>query len=886
VWIYRATLQLAIGQIEAAEADIQRALGLNPSDAHAVALRTIIAVVQNEPDEAWSLAHQTVTAAPDAATAWVALSYAQQARLDLDGARSSLEKAVALAPGHATAWARLAELRSSFGELDSALKAAQHAVALEPGLSRAQTVLGFAFLTQVQIGDAVAAFEKAIRLDQADPLPRLGLGLAKIRQGKWSEGSLEIDIAASLDPHDALIRSYLGKAHFEEKLGSLAAREYDVAKRLDPRDPTPWFYDAIRKQTTNQPVEALRDLQHAIALNDNRAVYRSRLLLDADLAARSASLARIYSDLGFQARALVEGWQAVNTDPANFSAHRFLADSYSVLPRHEIARVSELLQSQLLQPISLTPLQPRLAESNLFLISASGPGALSFNEFTPLFNGDRLVVEASGLWGENGTYAGEGVVSGIYQKLSFSLGASHFESDGFRDNSDQQDDIINAFVQLELSHQTSLQAEYRYRNSERGDLQQRFFAEDFFPGERHREETHTLRLGARHALSPHSTLLGSLIYQDFDASLRDDPTIFPGFRFADFQLPLQAFSVEVQHLFRSSWINVISGAGYINSDGNVDTTFGLDLPPPPDGPGPIDVTSTQSTDVEHVNVYAYAHLNLLKDVTFTVGASFDALSGAEDILPEGDQQQFNPKFGVIWQPRLGTTLRAAAFRVLKRELVTDQTLEPTQVAGFNQFYDDVGATDAWRYGLAIDQKFTDILFGGAEMSKRDLEVPVISIDPATGDPTTESFDAEAYLGRAYLYWAPHARLALKAEYIFERFENELVSGEQPLELDTHRVPLGINLFHPAGVNASLTATYWHQDGEFERPLDRSIQAGNTDFWTVDAAIHYRLPKRYGFITIGATNLFDEAFRFYNTDFDNLSIIPDRRFFARVTLALP
>ena len=104
-----------------------------------------------------------------------------------------------------------------------------------------------------------------------------------------------------------LIRSYLGKAYYEEKRPELDGREYAIAKELDPNDPTPWFYDAIRKQTINQPVEALHDLQTAIELNDNRAVYRSKLMLDSDLAARSASLARIYSDLGFQQRALVEG---------------------------------------------------------------------------------------------------------------------------------------------------------------------------------------------------------------------------------------------------------------------------------------------------------------------------------------------------------------------------------------------------------------------------------------------------------------------------------------------------------------------------------------------------------------------------------------------------
>jgi len=154
------------------------------------------------------------------------------------------------------------------------------------------------------------------------------------------EGRSEIEIAASLDPDNSLIRSYLGKAYYEEKRDKKASNQLAMARELDPLDPTPWFYDAIRKQTINRPVEALQDLQKSIELNDNRAVYRSRMLLDEDLAARSASLGRIYSDLGFQQLALVEGWKSVNADPANYSAHRFLADSYAALPRHEIARVS------------------------------------------------------------------------------------------------------------------------------------------------------------------------------------------------------------------------------------------------------------------------------------------------------------------------------------------------------------------------------------------------------------------------------------------------------------------------------------------------------------------------------------------------------------------
>jgi outer membrane receptor protein involved in Fe transport len=229
-------------------------------------------------------------------------------------------------------------------------------------------------------------------------------------------------------------------------------------------------------------------------------------------------------------------------------------------------------------------------------------------------------------------------------------------------------------------------------------------------------------------------------------------------------------------------------------------------------------------------------------------------------------------------------VRAAVFRVLKRTLITDQTLEPTQVAGFNQFYDDRNATDAWRYGVAIDQKFSKNIFGGLEFAYRDLDVPGIQEETFI----TEEHKAKEYLGRAYLFWTPHDWLSLRAEYLFERFDNELelLAGNEPLELDTHRVPVGINFFHPSGLSASLTTTYINQDGEFQTVQTGELLTGSDDFWTVDAAINFRLPKRYGIITVGATNLLDEKFKYFEVDFDNPRLIPDRQIFARATISLP
>jgi outer membrane receptor protein involved in Fe transport len=199
-------------------------------------------------------------------------------------------------------------------------------------------------------------------------------------------------------------------------------------------------------------------------------------------------------------------------------------------------------------------------------------------------------------------------------------------------------------------------------------------------------------------------------------------------------------------------------------------------------------------------------------------------------------------------------------------------------------FDDRNLTEAWRYGGAIDQKFTKNIFGGVEFSKRDLSIPFLDLrDPE--NPRTSEAPGDERLGRAYLLWTPHPWLALRAEYIFERFERDEQLQAGVTELDTHRVPLGINILHPSGLSASLTTTYWNQDGEFQSPLTGEIRSGRDDFWLVDAAIGYRLPKRYGLITVGARNLFDKEFKFFD-DSDNPLIQPDRTFFVRVTLAFP
>jgi len=673
----------------------------------------------------------------------------------------------------------------------------------------------------------------------------------------------------------------------------LAKDQYEIAKKLDPLDPTPYFYDAIQKQTSNRPVEALQDLQKSIDLNDNRAVYRSRLLLDEDLAARSASLGRIYNDLGFQQSGLVQGWRSVSGDPANYSAHRLLADLYAALPRHEIARVSELLQSQLLQPLNITPVQPGLAEPSLLILEGAGPSDPSFNEFNPLFVRNRFALQASGLAGENDTLGGEIVQSTVWNRLSYSVGLLQYETDGFRQNNDLEQGIYNIFAQYSLSPQTSVQAEFRHVDKETGQLDL-LFDPDISPHFRNEQKGDNFRVGFHHGFSPKSDLIGSLVYQSVDinqnqtTNVEATPPVISAKANTAFEEDRNGFIAELQHLFRTEKFNLTSGIGY--TDQELETTtivdlFDVVLPPPPFPPGlppivvdpPPSAPISEKTDFKRANIYTYSQIRIMDPLSLTVGLSADSLDRGNQL----DRQQLNPKLGLTWQALSATIVRAAAFRELGNRLFFSQTIEPTQVAGFNQFFDDINGTDSWRYGAAVDQTFSTNLYGGIEYSIRDLDVPLLSA------PETEAqyFNWDEEFGRAYLYWTPHNLLALSAEYQYERFdrkENPLQRGI--VDVTTHRVPLGFNFFHPSGTTFGFKSTYYNQEGDFQKRDSDVTFSGSDNFWVFDTVLKYRLPKRYGMVSVGVNNIFDTQFLYQDTDPANPTVIPERYVFGRITLS--
>jgi outer membrane receptor protein involved in Fe transport len=346
------------------------------------------------------------------------------------------------------------------------------------------------------------------------------------------------------------------------------------------------------------------------------------------------------------------------------------------------------------------------------------------------------------------------------------------------------------------------------------------------------------------------------------------------------------FVSELQQLIRRDRYGLVGGAGFLHVDRKGTLDYAL-IPNPPQDPAifPPYVDSTFSDDsVRHTNAYLYFHVRYPNSVTWTLGGSADFFK--DSLESYRDRNQFNPKAGVTWTPLSGTTIRAAAFRVLRRTLpFTSQTIEPTQVAGFNQFFSDPGGTESWRYGVALDQRITDNLFAGAEYSWRDLDVPTSVTDPVAGT-LFKRLAWKERLGRVYFYWTTHPWMALTADYLYERHERE---GDLVKEVKTHRVPLAIRFFHPSGVIAMVKGTYFDQKGKFfligQSPSIDTPESGEDRFWIFDASAGYRLPNRWGIASIEARNLFDKSFRYQDMDRFNPVIWPKRSVLFKITLAL-
>lgn len=725
--IYHAAILLSAGRVDQAETDLNSLSAPSPlSDA----LRKMVAAVKFKK---WISPTQ-----PILASEWMAESYYQQSQARLKDAIDAAKNAVAKDPQFGFARSRVAELEFSFGRTARAVESLDYALKLTPRNGYAVALKGFLLAAKNKIKEAQSQFEEAIALDSALGYAWFGRGLCRIRLGDADGGRQDLAIAATVEPQRAIYRSYLAKAWSNAGKNNLAEKELSMAMRLDPQDPTAWLYSALLDQQRNMINSGVRDLEKSAQLNENRKLFRSKMLLDQDKAVRSANLAAIYQDAGMTEVSAREATRAVNSDYANYSAHLFLANSYEAMIdrrtinlRFETPWLSELLLANLLAPPGAGSLSQYVSQQ----------------EYSRMFDKSRrLGLSSSTEYYSGGDWFERASQFGAIDNTAYAIDYSYRFINGQFPNNKLDENFYSAKVKQQITDSDSIYLQAYGLERKSGDLSQYY---DISTPQISRNQTERqqpgLFLGYNRQWSPgiNTLILASRIEDEFifhdpsvgilspqknasDAFLPVNPLrIFPFD--VNFNNKIEAYSLELQQIIQIPRHTLIFGGRYQYADAYTTTSYKPGAAQPPFGAFPPFLvpryparTDRLDYDVTRGTVYAYYSYQIFEPLQLHLGVVYDRvtfpINSEVPPLAQGQmhKDQVSPKVGLTYIPFKNTTLRAVYTRSLGGMYFDNSIrLEPVQVAGFEQAFRGlipdsiaglVPGTEFDTYGIALDQR--------------------------------------------------------------------------------------------------------------------------------------------------------------------------------------
>ncbi len=897
VRIYHAALLLSVGQVEQTETELSLLPADQTSNLGRVAnsLRTLIAAVKRQP--------RPSSFAPKLATEFLADSYYEQSRAkgdeSLSVALALAQQAAALSPQFGFAWARVAELEFSFGRTRPAIADLDRSLELSPRNAEAMSLKGFLLAAQNRVNDATTWFDRAIAMDGGLGNAWLGRGLCLIRRGDSSEGLHDLLIAAATEPQRSLLRSYLAKGFSNDGQDALASREIAIAVGLDPRDPTGWLYSALINQQENQINRAIADLEKSQSLNDNRQLFRSKMLLDQDDAVRSASLAQIYQDAGMNEVSVDEAAKAVDYDYANYSAHLFLSESDNALRdptrfdlRYETAWFNELLLANLYAPVGASTIAQNISEQ----------------EYSPLLTEEGLGLNSDSQYRSDGEFREIASQYGDFGRTSYSLDLDYQHNNGIRPNNDLSSIEWYSHVKQQVSPNDAVMLFTEYENFHTGDNFQYNNETNALLHYRDNEfQNPTLAVGWHHVWGPgvHTLVLAGRLVSDVNVTDNSEggsyalgPTNASGKNYyagqpADlsnlsYSSQFAIYSAELNQLIQGDKHTSIFGArlqyGDFTTHNDLIYYFTPALIPA------IDTTIREP--FQRLSLYGYHSWELFPEFLLTVGLTYDDMRYPDNfrfypITPgEASRHQLSPKAALTWAPVPAVTFRAAYAEALGGASFDESyTLEPTEIAGFNQAFRSiiseslVGPLAAPKYGIlggAADIKFksrTYITLQG-ELLTSDVNEDIGVLYPSdlsSGAPPFLPGSAPEHLryrepsaiatvnqligndwaiGGQYSY--THSRLS----WLYPTIVALPPAGslDQTESADLHQMSGYLQFDHPSGFYARAEAQWYLQFNSGDDPSNFDPPNPRNDFVQVNLFAGYRFWHRRGDLTFGILNV--------------------------------
>jgi hypothetical protein len=436
-------------------------------------------------------------------------------------------------------------------------------------------------------------------------------------------------------------------------------------------------------------------------------------------------------------------------------------------------------------------------------------------------------------------------------------------------------------VQWQVSSATSVQTEVRNFEWSRGDLGIPI-VKDVDESYRSDFEKKLYRVSVRHEIDPSNALLMLAEKQKASNIQRSMPSLDASIVTNSDASPER---LETQYVSRSEHGNFVIGLGVMSDDQSVYNVAS--------DAGFVYFVQQDYQDDRHAYGYLYYSKSLMKALNFDLGlvydrkevdqsGFFDIFGSVESVAASFDADQWSPKFGIAWHLSEHDVLRLAAFRTFQRGLVGDATLEPTQVAGFNQFFDDVTASDAKNFALAYDGVVGGSRFG-AGLSTRKSDYARIG--------SSQRIEPSENTGSIYFSDAMTQSIVFGAKAIYVDRDFDIPSDELDSfrEIETLGVPFFVEWFLSRDWSLHTQVAYYHQRVSWfaEGPdfLGVVPHRKEDNLWVADVKMRYDLPMRYGFLDVGVNNVDNRSVNIVSVNPQFLQFYPGRFTFVSFSINL-
>ncbi len=876
-----AAAALGTGDARRAREELEQALALDPQGLRPLVLLSTLDLTQNRQEEAAAAARRALDAHPESVGAHIAASEAAQALFDLGLSERLLDEALAIDPDSVHALVNRARLRFGRGDTPGAREDAARGASLAPQDAAVRSLLGFIELAEGHTDAAREHFEASSAADPELGEPHLGLGLVHFKESRPRDGLLEMLTATLLEPRVSLYQSYLGKSYYQSKRLEEGLSALDTAKRLDPRDPTPWLYASFFLRDLNRQVAAVEQLQRAIELNGNRAVYRSRFLLDRDRATKNVSLAEVYRELGFEPWGAHEALLSTESDHANPAAHLFLAGTFGRMPGRGPARRSELLQHWLLAPVN----------QNSFN---------TFNEYTALLEQPRHQLVASVRGGSEDYLEGTLASAGGNDRWAHLVFGRATRMEGARPDRPDETRIFSGQFKLALGSRSDLFLDLGYARLDNGQPREVTLlldedGDDSVPvdidqvDDRDPTETSEIdigygTLGLRHAWSGGSTLTAALQFQDVGGGLGsvEDLDLLGWTIEQDVSLAQRFWALQVQQTWRLGAHQIVAGLEGSRTRDEIGYSESLIFAP---DLSPLIEAVTLASDRDGLSAWARGDLRLAPSLRLTVGARLDDVRREESIATrfgfEGfevgdaidetreesvfDKTQLNPMLGLAWEVAPGAVVRLAAFRRLNTDIFGAR-ISPSTVSGFVLDRSELYDADRREAGLQFELSRKRGYVSVSGFARR-TDIPPLVINPIPeGDDRIEEYGGDLAFNRIL-----SQRFSLFAGAVAARTRRAF------FDYTDARLWTGLSFIHERNIFARVTVSYGLQRFDESKPT----QLEDVDFGVVDIGLGYQFAQRRGFLSFDIGNLFNSRFLLY-VPRNTLELVPGRRLSASLS----